>query len=197
MPSTEPGLPARLQADLDGIAQWVARNAPEGAPMFCGPASDQEIAATERQLGLALPASVQALYRLANGQPDDAARLLDAFGLMPLAQVADAAAFLNDFFPNGVNEEDPGHSMEVDTGIRPMWWNPGWIPLMTNGSGDYYCLDLDPADGGAPRQIVSYFHDETFRHCIAPNIETLLSDIASGLEDGSYVLDDLMISKRN
>lgn len=197
MHPAEPALAAQLQADLHRIAQWVRRNSPEGAPMFCGPASEQDIASAEQLLGMALPDSVRSLYTLANGQPDDAARLLDAFALMPLTEVVDAAAFLNDFFPGGVNEEHPACAMDTDAGIQPMWWNPRWIPVMTNGSGDYYCVDLAPAGGGTPGQLIGYFHDETFRRRIAVGLEILLAEIADGLESGSYSLDDLMICKQD
>ena len=113
---------------------------------------------------------------------------------MPLSEVVERAAFLNEFFPDGINEEDPDHEpMQVDPGIRATWWWPQWLPIMANGGGDYLCVDLDPAPGGQPDQVLAYFHDETYRNLVAPGIEVLIESVATGLANGTFDLMDGML----
>ena len=181
--------------DLARIARSVAARMPESGPLFASPATAAAVAQTEAALGFSLPDDVRALYELADGQADGPS-LLNAFSLMSLAEMVEAAAFLNDFFPDGYNEENPDHApIEPDAGIKPTWWSPYWVPLMTNDGGDYYCADLDPADGGTVGQIIAYFHDEIFRLHIASSVASLLHMVAEGLEDGSLSIFDGMITR--
>ena len=191
------------RGDISDLAKYIARIArsvaamvPENKPMFASPATLAAFAGTEAALGVSLPDDIRALYQLADGQTETGPSLLNAFALMPLAEVVDAAAFLNDFFPDGRNEENPDHdAIEADPGIRPVWWSSDWIPVMANGGGDYYCLDLKPADDGTVGQIIAYFHDETFRLHVACSMTALLHMVAVGLEDGSYTILDGMITE--
>ena len=179
------------------IARWIAEADPLGAAPFNRPATEAQISAAEARLGMVFPASIRNLYRLADGQPRDAVCLADAFNMMALEEVVEAADFLNDAFPGGINGEDPDHApMDVDMGIRATWWWPRWIPMMTNGSGDYLCLDLDPADGGTVGQIISYYHDETYRRREASGMDALLAKIADMLSAGGYVIEEGMIEQK-
>ncbi len=176
------------------ISDWIERADPDSGPMFNPPATEARRAAAEAQLGLALPPSARDLYLLGDGQPLSAVCLWNAFRLMALEEVVEAAAFLNDFFPGGINEENPDHApMDVDAGIRATWWWPKWIPVLTNDSGDYLCLDLDPTAQGQVGQLISYYHDETFRRVEAPGLDPLLADIVGDLESGRFRVEDGMI----
>lgn len=186
--------PATLAHHLEHIARQVQAADQQLPPMFRPPADNAAIVRAEARLGRTLPASLRTLYGIADGQTEGSATLLDAFSWMPLDEVLDRSEFLNDFFPDGRNEEDPDHApMDVAPGIKPSWWWPHWLPIMTNGAGDYLCLDLDPAPGGHSGQVIAYYHDETYRLLIAPSIEQLIEVIASGLSSGTYALVDGMI----
>ena len=44
---------------------------------------------------------------------------------------------------------DPAEDFEVDSGVRPEFWNPNWIPFAApQDRGDYLMLDFAPARGG-------------------------------------------------
>ena len=195
MTDIHPHTPA-LARQLSEIARWVEEKAPQLPPMFRPPASEVQVAEAERQLGLTLPPALRVLYRLADGQPEGAATLLDAFSWMRLDEVLERAAFLNEFFPDGLNEEDPDHApIQADAGIRPTWWWPKWLPIMANGGGDYLCVDLDPEPDGHRGQLIAYFHDETYRSLVARGFEELIESVANGLASGTFDLVDDMISE--
>lgn len=52
-------------------------------------------------------------------------------------------------------------------GVKAMWWNTKWLPIMENASGDHICIDFDPAPGGKIGQIIHYYHDWEDRRVIA------------------------------
>ena len=172
---------------------------PESKPMFASSATPTALANAEAALGVLLPNDMRTLYKLADGQTENGPSLLDTFSLMPLTEVVEAAAFLNDFFLDGDNAENPDHEpIEADPSIRSIWWSRDWIPLMTNGAGDYFCLDLNPAPGGMAGQIIAYFHDESFRSHVAPSLAALLRTVADGLEDRrfTFIWHDYRSSKQ-
>ncbi|KQQ34828.1 hypothetical protein ASG19_13730 [Rhizobium sp. Leaf306] len=90
-----------MERSFEIVAQWIEQQDPNRKRPFSEPASADEIEATERRLGLKLPAAVRNLYCLANGQPTGAVGLEGSFVLLSLDGIIDAAAFLNDEFPDG------------------------------------------------------------------------------------------------
>jgi cell wall assembly regulator SMI1 len=180
---------------LRRIASWVARNQPGAPPMFRPPATDTQIAEVERSIGLAFPPGLRALYLLADGQDAAAPSLFHAFSWMPLAEAADAALFLNEEFPDGINLHHPDHPpIHAHPGVQPCWWSRGWLPFLANGGGDYACCDLDPAAGGTAGQVVRYFHDWEHRTLEARSADDLIRTVSEGLEAGRLALRDGMIT---
>jgi cell wall assembly regulator SMI1 len=81
-------------------------------------------------------------------------------------------------------------SSKPDGPIQTDWWNPKWIPLSYNGSGDHHCLDLDPAPGGQVGQIITVWHDWEHREVIASNFQAWLEQFADDLESGKYSVSE-------
>jgi cell wall assembly regulator SMI1 len=185
-----------MERSFEILAQWIEQQDPNRRRPLNEPASADEIAATERRLGLKLPAAVRNLYCLANGQPSDAVSLEGSFVLLSLDGIVEAAAFLNDEFPDGVNvHASDDASVDADPGIRASWWSRSWVPIMENGGGDYLFVDLDPAKAGNQGQIITYFHDEMFRSLVAPGLDAMLEDLAARLASGRCRIEDCMIEK--
>jgi cell wall assembly regulator SMI1 len=85
---------------------------------------------------------------------------------MSITEVIDAWETLN-----GDLEDEPGYKGVGDKGVKSVWWNPKWIPIFANPSGDYLVIDLDPAPGGKIGQIVHYWHDYDGRKVFAVDFE--------------------------
>jgi cell wall assembly regulator SMI1 len=75
-------------------------------------------------------------------------------------------------------------SAEVDRGVAPSWWDESWIPFAANGGGDYFCIDLKPARGGAVGQIVSFESNAGRRRVMAKSFSVWLSRQADAFEAG-------------
>ena len=62
--------------------------------------------------------------------------------------------------------------------MRDLWWSPRWIPLTGNGAGDHLCVDLDPAPGGAPGQVITMWHMDDVREVKAAGWAAWLEGVA-------------------
>src|SRR3954471_19467274 len=148
------------------ILAWVEAHAPDLLDALEPPADRSELAEAERRLSLRLPSALRTFYALQNGttafaifpalEPEQL-----AFGPLPLDEVE----FLE------VEDEDRSRKVEeefdADAGVRPEFWNPGWIPFAAPGDrGDYLMFDMSPARGGRHGQIIEWRHDTNERRLV-------------------------------
>ncbi|MEL6349159.1 MAG: SMI1/KNR4 family protein [Myxococcota bacterium] len=85
----------------------------------------------------------------------------------------------------------------------PSWWGPRWVPILTNGAGDYICVDLkgDQSLGYKQHskrgQIVEHWHDDKNRSVLAPDLASWLEAMIDSwqrcnwreTEGGSFTLE--------
>ena len=70
-----------------------------------------------------------------------------------------------------------------DRGVANGWFDPGWVPLTTDGLGDHHCLDLSPGPGGRAGQIIMVWHDSPARPIVAGSLVEWLDELASLSEE--------------
>jgi cell wall assembly regulator SMI1 len=176
------------------IEAWLAQNAPEILADLQAPAAPQDIQNTERALGQQLPDEMAASYRIHNGSRGGAAPLLGKWRLLSLDQIEERWRELNTFNENQKDAEDEFGDKEFETqtdpGIQEGWWRNAWIPIASNGSGDFLCVDLDPAPGGKRGQIISYLHADGSRKRVANSFGKWLGQFADDLERGAFIVSD-------
>ena len=173
------------------IEKWLAANAGETLEALSRGASAASIAEVERTTGVKLPAAVRASYRRLDG--DDGSGIFPAieteemaYSPMPLSRVASEWRSGSKFARSYPADAE----FDADRGIRREYWNPGWIPIATNGGGDYHCIDLSPAAGGTVGQVIEWRHETDERRLLAPSWEHRLTELADGLESGKYAYDE-------
>ena len=187
-------LVSRMQAQLDALVKKYPAAAAELELSFelNAGASEADFAELEQTLGYALPEEFKELYRVANGEADidgvfagdewlSIERIIDEYDIWQ-ALHADVS-FQND------DDSDFGCQPE-DAGIKPdFWWNPKWIPLTADGSGNSKMIDLDPSEQGTAGQIIQMWHDDAAREKVADSLREFLQNYVRDLEAGLYVLD--------
>ena len=140
------------------IGRWLKENAPGWKPLRKG-ASPQQLDKAEKKLGFALPAELRQSYETHNGSGENLifpwAEDI-SFYLMSLPDVVGEWHMLAELLEEGEFQDSKGTS---DKGIRPDWWNVGWIPFAGNGAGDSFCIDLSPAKGGKEGQVITHNHE--------------------------------------
>lgn len=171
------------------LETWLGTNVPAIAMGLAAGASEDDIEEAEADLEHALPADVRASLLRHNGQliRDDGepigGGLLDGWALRGIADIVPEWRMLNGSLEGG----DIPKSIEADPEVRPVWWNPAWIPITADGAGNAHCIDLDPAPGGTAGQIIYFFYDAPERALVAASFREWLTDLADDLENGRQV----------
>ncbi len=169
------------------IETWLIANILEIRNDLQPGATDAEIRKAEDAMGIKFPDDVRASYRIHNGQLGSAAELLGDWQLLPLEYMVLEWQTLDKVLDSGGFGDNTGTPHGP---VRPMWWNPKWIPVAHNGAGDYRCLDLDPPAKGKVGQIIAYWHTMDTREKLAPSFRAWLQRFAKDLESGRYTVED-------
>lgn len=128
----------------------------------------QDLASIEMQFGFSLPQVIRESYLIVDGQePESSAGCSEGlfFGLhhLPLEEVLEEWRFWRevDDDPNtGAHAQLREYMQSVPPGwIRKEYSQRGWIPLISDKTGNYVGLDLNPGEGGSVGQVIVFGRD--------------------------------------
>jgi len=169
------------------IEKWLDTNAKEVLRGLNPPATRDQVARAEAILGISFPQDVVDIFMIHNGQASNTAGLLDGWEFMSVERIVDEWKVWKDLLDRGdfkrANSDSVGYTVTD-------WWNPRWIPLTYDGSGNHPCLDLNPGRLGKAGQIIRMWHDDAARDLIAPAYREWLSQLAADFEAGEHELSD-------
>jgi cell wall assembly regulator SMI1 len=175
----------------DRIHEALRQCAPDVLDSLRPGATDEQIRAAERKMGVILPADVKACYRVHDGAElsivGEPAYVMFGWGWGSLERVC-----LNWRGMRELHEEFLGLEEFVSTSdgtVRTEWWHPAWIPL-TEFNGNHHCLDLAPEPGGAIGQIILWRNYDNNRVVVARSLTEWLNALAADLEAGFWRSDD-------
>ncbi|TFY83240.1 hypothetical protein EWM64_g774 [Hericium alpestre] len=162
-----PPYPA-LEQSWNRIRTWLSNEYPELGDTLNYGILPQDLADVEMQFGFALPQAVRESYLCVDGQEPESSvgcseGLFFGLTLLPLDEVLDEWRFWREV------DSDPStgaHAKlkELMQSIPPGWIRReysqrGWIPLITDKTGNYIGVDLNPAEGGAVGQVIIFGRD--------------------------------------
>jgi len=150
------------------IEQWLTRHSL--MPDLASGASDADIAAAEQALGVQLPEDYRVSCKLHNGERRDFG-MVAGQELLSLPRVVQEWQLMLQMREEGVFD---GHQPNPIGPVKDDPWNAKWIPISSSGSGDYFCLDLDPEEGGRVGQVFEHDHERDDRRVVAPSFSALL-----------------------
>jgi len=183
-----------IKAVWKRIESWLEQNAPEVAVGLGDGATEEQIAVAERKLGVALPEEVHASYSIHDGQQTDRSLggvvggvFVPGGDFLSLARIVDEWTVWKDLLDSSTFD---GIQSDPQPGIKPDWWNPRWIPITYDGSGNHHCVDLDPAPGGTVGQIITMWHDGGEREVMAASFGEWLATLADEYERGEWVYSE-------
>ena len=182
-------LVARMQTQLNALVKKYPAAAEELGLSFelNAGTSEADFAELEQTLGYALPEEFKELYRVANGETDTDG-VFAGEEWLSIERIIDEYNVWNQLY-----QEDDGSDFGCDpedAGIKPdFWWNPKWISLTADGSGNSKMIDLDPSEQGTAGQIIQMWHDDAAREKVADSLREFLQNYVRDLEAGLYVLD--------
>ncbi|WP_420035697.1 SMI1/KNR4 family protein [Streptomyces sp. cg28] len=149
------------------IETWLRRNAPATAALLSPGATDDELAAFERDLGVRIPAGLKALWRrcagMTAGPGEGTSFLLDEWAPMTFDAVLEVYRLQMDI------------RVTMDEYVS---WRPSWIPFASFGPHDtLYGLCLDAETGRIWKW--TQFAERTLVH---PSLSVYLEDMADALD---------------
>lgn len=170
-----------MRREWERLEHWLSANWPDGLADLNPPATDEEIADLQTQLGVTLPPDVIEFLKVHNGQGNRAGGLLDNSEFLSTHAIVDQWKVWKGLLDSG---DFNGITSNPEKGIRSDWWNPKWIPITHNGGGDHYCIDLAPADGGVVGQVITMWHDMPEREIQARSMSVWFEKYVSAVLDG-------------
>lgn len=186
-----------LSENWNRVARWHSENVPddEGSSIdrsLPAGASAEDINRAEWAIGLRFPDDLRASYLLHDGS--------GGYGIFPWGY---AFLSLRELVREWRQNRDllAGHDRATDPSgpIRPVHWNPNWIPVGSNQSGDYDCIDLDPAPGGTIGQVIRFNHEVGPTRVAATGIGPWVAEYADRLAAGAdrYDSDSLCVCRED
>ncbi len=163
LPEEVPGATPAPSADPELLERTLRERLPDAIG-----ATEEEIAAAEARLGVALPDELKALYRVTRARWEDwggdhaaEERVSDAvdcelFSLDEL-YIADAASRPCPW----QFAADDAVVTAPDAAVQGLVGSPGWIVFGDNGGGDRLAVDLTPGPGGHTGQVIVIDHERT------------------------------------
>ena len=145
----------------------LADSFPELLETLNPPADPILLAQFEAELGCPLPPPVRDSFLIADGQDLEASNgtggLFFGLHLLPLEEVVREWQFWRqaEHDPSsGQNEAVLATMASVPPGwIKSLYACRGWLPLITDRSGNYIGVDLDPGQGGSWGQVIIFGRD--------------------------------------
>lgn len=186
----KPMLEEDIAPVLARLDAWYAAHLPPDRYKFNPPATDAELDAFERLIGIELPSAYRQLYRWHDGEGDD--RWGHIYGL-PLLPLKDAEFQWKSWVDVLADFEGDRYAIRgggwPQGSVDPAYINPRWIPLTHDGSGNHIGLDFDPWPQGRVGQVILFGRDEDVKAVLAESLGRFLEWIAGLLESGNFRLE--------
>ena len=176
-----------MNEDFEKFKQWLKLNYEEGFEDLNPPATDEEIQSLKIALDFDLPKDLIDILKIHNGQKGDAGYLFDGQEFLSSNRIISEWKVWKDLLDNGSFN---GSYSEPQEGIKNDWWNKKWIPYTHNGSGDHYCIDMDPSENGTSGQIITMWHDDDQRDLLSSSLSEWFKSYVEGLYSGQYIYTD-------
>ena len=165
------------------IDNWLRANASEIASDLLTGATQEEFAEVEKHIQIQFTQDFKQSYLIHNGQQGYADPLMGEWKILSLKHIRSEWDIMKKLYDESVFSDAISEPIGE---IKSDWWNPKWIPIASNGSGDLICLDLDPDIGGNIGQVISFWHMDERREKLADNFQIWLQKFADDLESGQY-----------
>ena len=154
-----------LSHTVHRLRKALADTFPELLETLNSPADPRLLATFEHEIGCPLPPPVREMFLTADGQDLDSKDngLFYGLFLLPLDEVIREW----NFWRQAEHDPEAGQNpalLATMASIPPQWIKPlyacrGWIPLLSDRSGNYVGVDLDPDQGGSWGQVIVFGRD--------------------------------------
>lgn len=153
-----------MKTEINKLDNYLREKRPEYYSMLQSPLTEKEISTLESKYNINLPSDLRELYLWKNGQSQE---IYEAFVnnsmFEPLEDVLAGNTELTKMI---------GYDFEIEN-----WWNKNWLPIFSNGGGNYICYDLKGIFTNKKGQLIEYWNGDNDRPVIAPNLVNFLNSL--------------------
>ncbi|MDF1546896.1 MAG: SMI1/KNR4 family protein [Bacteroidales bacterium] len=127
-------------------------------------ACSASINAFKSKLGLELPETFYSFYELFNGSVSINTHIWGPMSLLPLSGIIDKKQLLDKHNAQGnFSDWKPGN-----------WWNPNWVPFLSDNTNTLLCVDTIGIFGGLKGQIFQWRNDSPSRIILSETFDSWL-----------------------
>jgi cell wall assembly regulator SMI1 len=175
------------------LKRWSVAHLPQVTGEDRPPATQKQIEKFEAKIGAKLPRDVRESYRTYDGQ---CAGTGIVYGLA-VHSLRDSLVHWQ-FWADGYERNladgsaaglDSACTSFPDGFVRPVYFDPGWIPLTYDSGGNHIAVDLNPGPKGRRGQVIVFGRDDEFHPVLALSWGQFLTDLADELDAGNFRLD--------
>ena len=177
----------KLSSPLSQFISWMRIHVPE--VKFRPPATESAIANFINKSGLDMSDDLHQMLLVIDGEGHKSAGAIGNWRLMPIAEIKAAWGWLTQLAEKGAFSEQKPTSSPY---IRHVWWHPTWIPIVSSDTGDYFCIDTNPAESSRKGQMLLFLQNQPVRYLIAGSLPAWFERIVQDLETGIYNYDPEM-----
>jgi len=165
---------------LDRLDGWLSAQRPDFYAALRPGLSAEALSDLSDTFGMPISAPLRSLWRWRDGQAGlGAGTFFFNRTLMSAGESAAASRMLREMFARS-----------------PTWWGPQWVPIITNGAGDYICVDqqggqrLGRGQTSRRGQIIEHWHDSSDRAILAPDLWSWLAAMLDSFAEGPWQTRD-------
>lgn len=156
-----------MNETLKHLVQFLEKEAPDKLKYMKGPATADEIAAVEDQIGLKLPSDLVNLYKVYNG--------FSPLNIVEVKEIAGTVKWFREFDEFTDSDAKPGE------GVKKKYFSDKWIPFVDHANGNFECIDQDPGAGGKRNQVIYLDHEGIGRYVSSQSLDEWLEKAAKDL----------------
>ena len=163
------------------------------------PASDAEIQSVEKRIGCSLPKEFIDLYKDCNGENDKGIGIGFGLQLLSIQEIHQEMDNWDEIISDGLDDFNDECKSIPKNAIQLVYANRNWVPMFSDGGGNFLGLDFDPGPKGKAGQVINFGRDEEKKRVLSKtlgNLFTLMLELSNkeyaGLNgDGSFHVADM------
>lgn len=148
-------------------------------------ASEQQLDDLEGHLGVALPELLRHMLLIHDGQAG--CGLLFGTEMLSIDGIRQAWDGWRDIDETDMNADCAEFMASRPPGaIKPLYTNPGWIPLTHDAGGNHMGLDFDPDQHGTAGQLIVFGRDEATKILITLRVHEFMMLAVAWLKEARW-----------
>ena len=150
-----------------------------------------DIRAAETEMGITFPEALKKLYMTNNGDDGKAlCGMICGFHFLSLEALLSEWRSLKNIAENPEINNRGQFSSDPVGYIRKCYADVKWIPVCTDGSGNFIGIDLDPDLNGTAGQVINFGRDEFNKTVLAGDLNAFFERLSRFINSNDFYIDD-------